>query len=102
MASPDAQPPLAERGTSAYFPSLLTRIATVHPGLPLDSVVLQSVLLCLIARVDAPALSTHTTAGLGWEDPTPARGEAWTCANLILRTREEDVALLVHLVSLVR
>ncbi|KIM75934.1 hypothetical protein PILCRDRAFT_826765 [Piloderma croceum F 1598] len=50
-------------GTPPFFPALLASIRAAAPGLPLDPVVMQALLLCLLA------------------------GDK----NLILRTREEDV-----------
>ncbi|EGO00505.1 hypothetical protein SERLA73DRAFT_73217 [Serpula lacrymans var. lacrymans S7.3] len=55
-----------------FFPTLLAYIHSLAPSLPLDPVILQSLLLCLIAG--------HK--------------------NLILRTREEDVGLVSKLATL--
>lgn len=93
-------------GSSTYLTSLLSSIQALHPTLPVDPVVLQSLLLSLISRLPKP-LSSPTevpiqNAPLG----ITQEGQAFpqfpgTCANLILRTREEDVAVLLHIVSLV-
>lgn len=58
-------------GTHAFFPALLAYIRNVAApaSLPLDHVIFQSILLCLIAREN----------------------------HLILRTPEEDVGLVVRL-----
>lgn len=60
-------------GTQAFFPTLLSYIHHVAApaSLPLDHVILQSILLCLIARDK----------------------------HLILRTPEEDIALVVRLAA---
>jgi hypothetical protein len=62
---------LPHPATPPFFPALLASIRTSAPNLPLDPVVLQALLLCLIA------------------------GEK----NLILRTREEDVASVSKLAT---
>ena len=58
-------------GDPAFFPALLTQLSSSN--LPIEPVILQSVLLCFIARDK----------------------------HLILRTYEEDVALVVKLAALV-
>jgi hypothetical protein len=58
-------------GTPPFFPALLASIRAAAPGLPLDPVVLQALLLCLLA------------------------GDK----NLILRTREEDVSSVSKLAA---
>jgi hypothetical protein len=62
---------LPHPGTPPYFPALLACIRAAAPSLPLDPVVLQALLLCLLA------------------------GDK----NLILRTREEDVASVSKLAT---
>ncbi|KAI0688176.1 hypothetical protein BC835DRAFT_1419356 [Cytidiella melzeri] len=76
--------PSVAPGTSAYFPSLVARVRDAHPDLPLDPVILQSVLLCLVA---------------GHSDGGNARYSGRK--NLILRTREEDIGIVLHLAYLV-
>ncbi|KAJ3535214.1 hypothetical protein NM688_g7010 [Phlebia brevispora] len=73
-------------GTAAYFPSILARIREAHPDLPLEPVIVQSVLLCLVAGDD--------------DDPSsqiPSHGSR----HLVLRTREEDAALVLNLAEVV-
>jgi hypothetical protein len=65
---------LAYPGTTAFLPDLLSCIHAHAPTLPLDPVVLQSLLITLIT-VDK---------------------------NLILRTKEEDIGTLAKLTTLVR
>jgi hypothetical protein len=62
---------LPQVGTPPFFPAVLAGIRTAAPTLPLDPVVLQTLLLCLIA------------------------GEK----NLILRTQEEDMASVSKLTA---
>ncbi|KAH9948942.1 hypothetical protein B0H21DRAFT_843290 [Amylocystis lapponica] len=92
----------ASLGTPDYIPSLLSRIRSAHPTLPLDPVVLQTLLLCLIAHTPhfATAYDAQGCAG-HLERPSGERLSGGTCFNLILRTREEDIGLLVHVVSLI-
>ena len=68
-------------GTAAYFPSILARIHEACPELPVDPVIVQSLLLCLVATD---------------EGSTPHNGK-----NLILRTRDEDIGLVLNLTELV-
>ena len=72
-------------GTAAYFPSILSRIREACPDLPLEPVIVQSILLCLVAGDDdaTPQIASHGSR------------------NLILRTREEDVGLVLALTELV-
>ncbi|CCL98695.1 uncharacterized protein FIBRA_00698 [Fibroporia radiculosa] len=95
-------PAITSPGTHSYFPSLLAHVRAVHPSLPLDSVVLQSLLLCLTARIPTSFASSAKHAEDIDKDAlgNASTDTAATCAYLILRTREEDVAMLVHLVSL--
>ncbi|OBZ70852.1 hypothetical protein A0H81_09222 [Grifola frondosa] len=79
-------------GTAAYLPDLVSRIRDAHPDLPLDPVILQSLLLCIVAQTRSPS----TVAG-GNEDSATA-GRAGL--NLILRTREEDIGLVLNLAAL--
>jgi len=62
---------LPQPGTPPFFPAVLASIRTAAPSLPLDPVVLQALLLCLLA------------------------GDK----NLILRTREEDVGSVSKLAA---
>lgn len=73
-------------GVPAYFSSYLARIREAHPDFPLDPVVFQSILLCLIAG------GTHGSHG----EPS-SRGSK----HLILRTSPEDIGLVLNLASLV-
>ncbi len=79
-----------EPGTAAYIPSVLARIREVHPDLPLEPVIVQSLLICLVAG-----------------DPSAAHGHEGDYAasrsskNLVLRTNEEDVGLVANLTELV-
>ncbi|KAI0339911.1 hypothetical protein BDW22DRAFT_554900 [Trametopsis cervina] len=77
----------AKPGTSAYFPSLVNRIRDAHPELPLDPVILQSILLCLVAA---------NADGSGDDGSAHHRGRK----NLVLRTREEDIGLVLNLAHL--
>ena len=72
-------------GTTAYLASCTTRIRDTFPDFPLEPVIFQSILLCLVA-----GCSDETSDGQKRRK------------NLILRTREEDVGLvsnLAHMVS---
>lgn len=73
-------------GNPAYFSSYLTRVREALPDFPLDPVIFQSVLLCLIAG------GSH---GEQW-DPF-SRGSK----HLILRTSPEDVGLVLNITTLV-
>ena len=71
-------------GSTAYFPSCVSRIRETHPDFPLEPVILQSILLCLVA---------------GNTDGSP---DGYTGRkNLILRTRDEDVGVVLNLACLV-
>ncbi|GBE80603.1 predicted protein [Sparassis crispa] len=86
-------------GSPAYLPALFTRIRAAHPVLPVDPVVLQSVLLCLIARTPGPASASVCTDG---QDASDERiNSAGLSMNLVLRTKEEDIRLLSHIVTLI-
>lgn len=74
----------AAPGTAAYFPSLVSRIREVHPDLPLDPVILQSILLCLVSGHSGSSESGYTGG-----------------KNLVLRTKEEDIGTVLNLVYLV-
>ncbi|EPT04621.1 hypothetical protein FOMPIDRAFT_1099815, partial [Fomitopsis schrenkii] len=92
-------------GSPTYLTALLSSIQALHPTLPVDPVVLQSLLLILITRLPKPLSSsaevTTQNAPLGSTQTGQASPHfPSTCANLILRTREEDVAVLLHIVSL--
>ena len=77
-------------GTSDYLPGLLARARAAHPDLPLDPVILQSLLICLIAQ-PRPSGSVKLERNHG----------SRSGLHLILRTREEDVGLVVNIVALV-
>lgn len=62
---------MAAPGTADYFPALVSRIRTIAPNLPLEPVVLESVLLCLAAG----------------------------SKNLILRTEDDDVGFVAKSVT---
>lgn len=62
---------LPQPGTQPFFPALLSCIRCAAPSLPLDPVVLQALLLCLLAGNK----------------------------NLILRTREEDIGYVSKLAT---
>ena len=73
MSMMDQDPPAHLLGTPAFFPALVIYIRSLSnsPSLPLDQVIVKSILLCLIA------------------------GDK----HLILRTPEEDIGLVVKLVA---
>ncbi|KIP06982.1 hypothetical protein PHLGIDRAFT_106289, partial [Phlebiopsis gigantea 11061_1 CR5-6] len=73
-------------GVPAYFSSYLSRIREAHPDFPLDPVVFQSILLCLIAG------GPH-----GSHAETASRGSK----HLILRTSPEDIGLVLNIASLI-
>ncbi|KAI0935285.1 hypothetical protein AcV7_003767 [Taiwanofungus camphoratus] len=98
-SAPESPAVLAPPGTSTYLPTLLACIRSVHPTLPLDPVVLQSILLCLVTHVPGSSPLTRCDA-IGDNERREGIGGQGACANLILRTREEDIGLLVHLVGL--
>jgi hypothetical protein len=60
-------------GSTSFLPSLLAHIRAVAPGLPLEPVIVQVLLLCIVS------------------------GDR----NLILRTREEDIGLVSRLAAIV-
>lgn len=105
--SESIQPPvLPIPGSPTYLSSLLSSIQILHPTLPVDPVVLQSILLSLISRLPKPLSSSAevTAQNIGARNVQTGQVSLQTpstCANLILRTREEDVAVLLHIVSLV-
>lgn len=86
-------------GTPNYIPSLVNRVRTANPDLPIDSIVLQSLLLCLIARL--PSLHTATSSVGVSTGVEQSQVDTGICAHLILRTTEEDIGLLANLVTLV-
>ncbi|KZT71836.1 hypothetical protein DAEQUDRAFT_99219 [Daedalea quercina L-15889] len=99
------QPILAVPGSPDYLPALLSNIHTTHPTLPVDPVVLQSLLLSLVSCIPKPLSSSSEAmvrdAGLAiLPSSEQCVNVPSTCASLILRTREEDVAVLLHIVSL--
>jgi hypothetical protein len=74
----------AAPGASAYFASVLARIRDAHSDLPLDPVIVQSLLLCLVAgRSDGKGIEN---AGR---------------KHLVLRTKDEDVGIVLQLTYLV-
>ncbi|KAL4251434.1 hypothetical protein ABKN59_005707 [Abortiporus biennis] len=75
-------------GTPAYFQSILTRIRDTHPDLPVDPVILQAILLCLIAG------RYVQTGGLGKELPK-------TNKHLLLRTKKDDVPMVMNLTAMI-
>ena len=78
-------PPNALGTSQSYFSSCLAKIREAQPDFPLDPVIIQSILLCLIG-------------GGGQGNP----GEASVgCKNLILRTSAEDISLVLNLATLV-
>ncbi|KAK7692351.1 hypothetical protein QCA50_003976 [Cerrena zonata] len=76
-------------GTSDYFPSLLSKIHDTHPDVPIDSVILQAILLCIVA-----GKSDSSTVSGG----THASGMPNGSKYLLLRTREDDVNMVVNIV----
>lgn len=86
-ASSSKAPP----GTIDFLPDLFARAHAAHPDFPLDHVIIQSLLLCLIAQPRSPSVSAKQAY-----DNAVRPG-----LHLILRTREEDVGLVVNLVALV-
>lgn len=62
---------MSSPGTADYFPALVTRIRTAVPNLPLEPIILESVLLCLVCG----------------------------SKNLILRTEEEKVGMVAKSVA---
>ncbi|OJT15423.1 hypothetical protein TRAPUB_8011 [Trametes pubescens] len=85
-ASSSKAPP----GTIDFLPDLFARAHAAHPDFPLDHVIIQSLLLCLIAQPRSPSVSAKQAY-----DSAVRPG-----LHLILRTREEDVGLVVNLVAL--
>ncbi len=69
------------------FPSILSRVREAYPELPLDPVILQSILLCLIAG------RFNQTHGQG--------GGSYKGKNLLLRTRREDVGMVLSITAMV-
>ncbi|EIW62645.1 uncharacterized protein TRAVEDRAFT_68983 [Trametes versicolor FP-101664 SS1] len=85
-ASSSKAPP----GTIDFLPDLFARAHAAHPDFPLDHVIIQSLLLCLIAQPRSPSVSAKQAY-----DSAVRPG-----LHLILRTREEDVGVVVNLVAL--
>lgn len=73
-------------GAPPYFTSFLNKIREAHPDFPLDPVIFQSILLCLIAG------GAHGGAG-----ESSSRGSK----NLILRTSLEDIGIVQNIAALV-
>lgn len=86
MTFPSASP----ASDTPYFSLFLDRIRETHPDFPLDPVIFQSILLCLVAGGPPP--------------PEPLVGQSSSsrgCKNLILRTNPEDIGLVLNLATLV-
>ncbi|KAI0663423.1 hypothetical protein C8Q70DRAFT_949776 [Cubamyces menziesii] len=90
QATPAASTSNASPGTKEYLPDLFARARITHPDLPLDPVIVQSLLICLIAQPRSPTVSEQHA-----HDRAVRPG-----LHLILRTKEEDVGLVVNLVAL--
>jgi hypothetical protein len=78
-------PPNALGTSQSYFSLCLAKIREVYPDFPLDPVILQSILLCLVGG-EIDGHSEETSRG---------------CKSLILRTSPEDVGLVLNLATLV-
>ncbi|RDX42725.1 hypothetical protein OH76DRAFT_1410893 [Lentinus brumalis] len=78
----------APPGTPPYLSGLIARAQAAHPDLPIDPVILQSLLLCLIAQPRLPSGSAKPDRLVG------------SGLHLVLRTKEEDVGLVVNLAAL--
>ncbi|KAH9892668.1 hypothetical protein C8Q73DRAFT_791694 [Cubamyces lactineus] len=89
-ATPTTSTSNAPPGTKEYLPDLFARARIAHPDLPLDPVIVQSLLICLIAQPRSPTVSEKHA-----HDRAVRPG-----LHLILRTKEEDVGLVVNLVAL--
>ena len=79
---------IATPGSPEYLQSILRKISDTHPDLPLDPVIFQSLLLCLVAG------RYHESHGQCSQTDTRSK-------NLILRTKEEDVGMVVNIVAMV-
>ncbi|KAI0075785.1 hypothetical protein K474DRAFT_1663891 [Panus rudis PR-1116 ss-1] len=75
-------------GTVGYFQSAVARIRESHPDIPLEPVILQALLLCLVAGNSSASSTTEPSS-------TTARRSS---KHLILRTREEDVTEVLNIV----
>ena len=85
MTQPTGRPSQLEPVIS--FTSILSRVREAYPELPLDPVILQSVLLCLIA---------------GRYDQYHGEGsETHKGKNLLLRTRKDDVGMVLSVTAMV-
>ena len=85
MTQPTGRPSQPEPVIS--FTSILSRVREAYPELPLDPVILQSVLLCLIA---------------GRYDQYHGEGsETHKGKNLLLRTRKDDVGMVLSVTAMV-
>jgi hypothetical protein len=73
----DSAPPSKGLYSTGYFPALLTAIRAANLNVPVDTAILQSILLCLVA----PGMSNR---------------------NLILTVKEEDLNLVQNLAAVVR
>lgn len=81
-------PVLATPGSPEYFQSVLNKVTETHPEFPLDPVILQSLLLCLVAG------RYHESHGQCSQTHTRSK-------NLVLRTKEEDVGIVLNVVAMV-
>lgn len=72
-----------------YLSTLLNRIRTSHPDFPLDTTILNSLLLSLVAPAPSNPFTTSETTGKGGG------------LHVILRTKKEDVGLVANLANLV-
>ncbi|KAI0744091.1 hypothetical protein C8Q80DRAFT_1184938 [Daedaleopsis nitida] len=77
-------------GTPEYLPGLVARARASYSDLPLDTTILQSLLICLIAQPRLPAGCVKSDRSSG----------SHVGLHLILRTKEEDIGLVVNLVTL--
>ena len=68
---------------------MLARAKAAHPDLPIEPVILQSLLICLIAQPRLPLGAVRADKG------------ANVGLHLMVRTREEDIGLVVNVVALV-
>lgn len=73
VTSSDLVDNLPNPGSVSFLPSLLAHIRIAAPGLPLEPIIVQVLLLCIVSRD----------------------------RNLILRTREEDIGLVSRLAVIV-
>lgn len=72
-----------------YLSTLLARIRASHPDFPLDTTILNSLLLSLVAPVPSTPFTVSETAGKGGG------------LHVILRTKKEDITLVANFANLV-